>query len=193
MLRLYAQERFVEVPLEAPLQKRYAVSNYGRLMSFTDSMDDGSIIKGGRSEGYVTLRYKFKEEDKWRSKSFFVAKLVAENFIPNDDPEHKTYVLHLDYQRDNDRATNLKWATKEEMIEHSKKSPHVISARQRTIDHNIKSDGMKLTTTQVIRLKKELVNPNRKTRLKMLAKQFNISEMQLYRIKRGENWGHIKV
>ncbi|HLN96203.1 MULTISPECIES: NUMOD4 domain-containing protein [unclassified Flavobacterium] len=192
MLRLYASERFVEVPLDAPLQKRYAVSNYGRIISYTDKMENGQVIKGGRSEGYVTLRYKFKYNDTWRSKSFFVAKLVAEYFIPKDHPD-QTYVLHLDYQRDNDRASNLKWATKDEMIEHAKKSPHVISARQRTIAHNIASDGAKLTTTQVIRLKKELANPNRKTRLKMLAKQFNISEMQLYRIKRGENWGHIKV
>jgi hypothetical protein len=29
--------------------------------------------------------------------------------------------------------------------------------------------------------------------LKMLAKQFGISEMQLYRIKSGENWGHVKI
>jgi DNA-binding Xre family transcriptional regulator len=29
--------------------------------------------------------------------------------------------------------------------------------------------------------------------MKMLAKQFGISEMQVSRIKRGENWGHIKV
>jgi hypothetical protein len=26
-----------------------------------------------------------------------------------------------------------------------------------------------------------------------LAKKFGVSEMTLYRIKRGENWGHIKV
>ena len=44
MLRLFASERFVEVPLDAPLQKRYAVSNYGRLISFTDAMENGQII-----------------------------------------------------------------------------------------------------------------------------------------------------
>ena len=51
----------------------------------------------------------------------------------------------------------------------------------------------KLTETQVIRLKKKLFDPNRRTRLKILAKQFGVSEMQLHRIKTGENWGHIKV
>jgi DNA-binding Xre family transcriptional regulator len=42
-------------------------------------------------------------------------------------------------------------------------------------------------------LKKLISDPNRKTRLKMLAKQFGISEMQVSRIKSGENWGHIKI
>ena len=32
---------------------------------------------------------------------------------------------------------------------------------------------------------------NRKTRLKMIAKQFGISEMQVHRIKTGENWSYV--
>ena len=53
--------------------------------------------------------------------------------------------------------------------------------------------GQKLNSTQVMLLKKKIFDPNRKTRLKILAKQFGISEMQLYRIKSGENWSHIKI
>ena len=44
-----------------------------------------------------------------------------------------------------------------------------------------------------MRIKKMLANPNRKTRLRLIAKQFGISEMQLYRIKSGENWGHVEI
>ena len=29
--------------------------------------------------------------------------------------------------------------------------------------------------------------------MRIIAKQFGISEMQLYRIKSGENWGHVKI
>jgi hypothetical protein len=47
--------------------------------------------------------------------------------------------------------------------------------------------------TKVMRIKKMLQNPNRKTRIKMIAKQFGVSEMQIFRIKSGENWGHIVV
>jgi hypothetical protein len=65
--------------------------------------------------------------------------------------------------------------------------------KKKLIEYNIKADGPKLTETKVMRLKKILLDPNRKTRMKILAKQFGVSEMQLYRIKSGENWGHIKV
>jgi len=42
-------------------------------------------------------------------------------------------------------------------------------------------------------LKKILLDPTRKTRMKILARQFGVSEMTLYRIKSGKNWGHIKI
>ena len=41
--------------------------------------------------------------------------------------------------------------------------------------------------------RKKLLDPNRRTRLKVLAKQFGVSEMQLHRIKTGENWGDLQV
>ena len=69
----------------------------------------------------------------------------------------------------------------------------MIQARKNLLEHNIKSDGRKLTVTKVMRIKKMLQNPNRKTRIKMIAKQFGVSEMQIFRIKSGENWGHIVV
>jgi DNA-binding Xre family transcriptional regulator len=42
-------------------------------------------------------------------------------------------------------------------------------------------------------IKKILANPNRKTRMKIIARRFGISEMQLYRIKSGKNWGHVTI
>jgi predicted DNA binding protein len=64
---------------------------------------------------------------------------------------------------------------------------------RKLVELNKKRDGAKLTESKVRLLKKKIFDPNRKTRLKMLAKQFGISEMQLYRIKSGENWGHVKI
>lgn len=192
MLRIYPNEIFREFELEFPLKYRYAVSNRGRLVSFSENIREGNLLKGAYTDGYRTFRYEKRVNGKRTYKTLFVYKLIAQFFIPKDS-EDQTCVLHLDYVRDNDSLRNLKWATYEEALIHRNKSPHVIKSRQNLLEHNIKADGRKLTSTKVIHLKKLLNNPNNKTRIKMLAKQFGISEMQVHRIKRGENWGHIKV
>lgn len=192
MIRIYANEVFREIETEIPLTYRYAVSSKGRLISFSEKFTDGNVLKGSVSDGYKLFRYRMRVDGKPTTKAFFVYKLVAEFFIPKTSEDQK-HVLHLDYVRDNDAIENLRWATYEEMLAHRKKSPHVIKSKQKLIEHNIKADGRKLTTTSVIRLKKILAKPNQNTRIKILAKQFGISEMQINRIKRGENWSHIKV
>ncbi len=193
MIRLYPNEEFREIETKVPMKYRYAVSNRGRLISFTHEFRDGNLLGGSMSDGYKVFRYRRKnEEGKNIYTTHFVYKMVAEFFIPRTS-EDQNYVIHLDYVRDNDAVENLRWVTYEEAIAHRKKSPHVIESKRKLIEHNIKSDGRKLTSTSVIRLKKMLNDPNRKTRIKIIAKQFGISEMQVHRIKRGENWGHIKV
>lgn len=189
---MYPGEEFREIDIEKSLKFRYAISNYGRLASFSEKITEGNILNGGIIDGYRIFRYTIRVDGKKTYKYYFFYKLVAKYFIPKTS-EEQTYVLHLDYVRDNDVLRNLKWATREEMIAHGKKSPHVIRAKQNLLEHNIKADGKKLTSTKVILIKKMLQNPERKTRLKMIAKQFGISETHLKRIERGENWGHIKV
>ncbi len=188
MFRLYPNEEFKEVALKVPPKRRYAVSNYGRILSFSKEFSDGRIIKGADSDGYKTLCYKTSVKGKMKSHCYFVFKLVAEYFIPKTS-EDQAHVIHLDFSRNNDRVSNLAWVTKEEQMAHTRKSPNVIRAK------SVKrvGNGLKLTSTQVIHIKKRLQDPNRKTRIKMLAKQFGVSEMQINRIRTGENWGHIKV
>tara|TARA_R110002126_G_scaffold284572_2_gene434371 strand:+ start:1023 stop:1622 length:600 start_codon:yes stop_codon:yes gene_type:complete len=191
-IRVYPNEEFKEITVEDKLRLRYAVSNKGRLMSFADDMKFGRILKGSFSDGYKMFRYPVTIDGKIKTKHKFVSKLVAELFIPRTS-EDQTYVLHIDRVRDNDDYRNLKWATREEMLEHSRTSPFVKQARLNLIEHNLKSDGRKLTVTKVMLIKKLLANPNNPTRLKMIAKQFGVSEMQISRIKTGENWSQVKV
>lgn len=192
MIRFYANEEFREIETDIPLKFRYAVSNHGRLISFTENFMDGNVLKGSYADGYKIFRYGKSVNGKRSYKTLFIYKLVAEFFIPKTSDEQQ-HVLHLDYVRDNDLVKNLKWATYQEKLEHHKRSPHVINSMKKLVEHNIKADGRKLTTTSVIRLKKILSRPNQNTRIRILAKQFGISEMQIHRIKRGENWGHIKI
>jgi hypothetical protein len=192
MIRFFAHEIWKEVKVHPSLKLRYAVSNYGRFMSFTDNFKNGRLLKGSKVDGYPVFAHRIKVKGKTKDKKTFIHKLVAECFLKKKSEDH-VFVLHLDWYRSNNSVGNLKWVTREEMLEHNKKSPFVLAARKKLIQHNKIRDGLKLTSTKVILLKKKIADPNRKTRFKILAKQFGISEMQLYRIKSGENWGHIKV
>ena len=197
-LPFYPTEIFKEIRVENDdkLQLSYAISNYGRLVSFTDKIENGTLVNGSKQDGYRIWRYKIRDKNnKIRHKHCFLYKLVAEYFIPKTSDE-QVYVLHLDRNRANDYVENLKWATKAEMLEHSKKSPYVIAAKKKQLAQwreKRKHQGYKLTSTQVMLLKRRLHDPNRKTRLKIIAKQFGVTEMTLYRIKTGEIWGHIKI
>ena len=166
---------------------KYAVSNYGRVMSFKDTIENGNILKGGLIGGYPILKVRPKGKDK----TFYVHRLIGDCFIEKTAPDQE-YILHLDYEKTNNHISNLKWATKREMELHQQNSPYVKKARELRLLRKPQK-GHKLTSTQVLLLKKKIFDPNRKTRLKILAKQFGISEMQLYRIKSGENWSHVKL
>jgi hypothetical protein len=192
-VRIYPNEAFKEIYIDDKLQRRYAVSNKGRLVSFLDDIESGRLLKGALTDKYRMFRYKlYMEGGKIRNKHLFISKLVAEYFIPKTS-EEQVYVLHLDRKRDNDDFRNLRWATKEEMIEHSRKSPFVKQAKLNLIAHNLNSNGRKLTVTKVMLIKKLLAKPEQTTRLKMIAKQFGVSEMQIRRIKSGENWSQVKI
>lgn len=193
MLRFFATETFKEISFDGKLQLHYAISNFGRLVSYADKLEEGRFVKGTTIDGYRIFRYKIRDaENKLKHRHYFFYRLVANYFLTKSS-DQQVFVLHLDRNRGNDYVGNLKWATKAEMLAHSKSSPYVIEAKKNLIQNRIKSDGNKLTETQVIWLKKKLLDPDRKTRLKMLAKKFGVSTMTLHRIKTGENWGHIKV
>jgi hypothetical protein len=160
---------------------KYKVSNYGRIKSFINDPKNGKILKPSLISGYqvITLRKK----DKTRIKKY-VHKIVAEAFIEKQTPDHK-FVIHNDFNKTNNFHKNLIWATKKEKEDHQLLNPAWVATKGQITNS-------KLTEAKVKLLKKKINDPNRKTRLKMIARQFGISEMQLYRIKRGENWNKIE-
>lgn len=188
MIRFYPDEEWKRIEIgENTMKFKYAISNYGRIISYTDDVSNGRILKGGNIKGYPVLPLKISG----KRKTFYIHKLVGEYFLKKNSDAEK-YVIHLDYNKQNNYYRNLQWASKQEMENHQNSNPLVLASRE--IQKNKKPQvGMKLTSTDVIRIKKKLYDPNRKTRLKLIAKEFGISEMQLYRIKSGENWSHIKI
>jgi AraC-like DNA-binding protein len=70
---------------------------------------------------------------------------------------------------------------------HQQKSPAVLAYRSLN-----RKQGHKLTDVTVKRIKQLIFDKKRVRTMKQIAAQFGISEMQLYRIKSGENWSHVK-
>jgi HNH endonuclease/NUMOD4 motif len=191
MIKFFYNEKWKEFSLGYNSQKRYAISTYGRLMSFMDDMKHGEILKGSLTGGYNSFRYRIYANKKVINRNILLHRVVAEQFLPKED-EEKIFVIHLDFDKNNNRVDNLQWATKEQMQIHNKKNPAVIQQIETMVDNIRKGKKNKLNPSKVLYIRNKLDDPNRKTRMKMLAKQFDVSEMQLYRIKRRENWGHLK-
>ena len=76
------------------------------------------------------------------------------------------------------------------MIDHQQKSPAKIAYKK--VQAN-RTEGLKLNAKQVAAIKKTLNDKNRKITIKKLAEKFGVSEMTMYRIKSGENWGRVKA
>ena len=119
-----------------------------------------------------------------------IHRLVAEYFLNKPSDQH-TIVAHIDHNKLNNRATNLKWMTPEENYQHQKTSPLVIKENQeRRVRRKEHSRATKLTVTKVMLLKKML---NQGKPMKQLVKQFKITNTQIVRIKRGENWPDVQA
>ena len=158
--------------------QRYAVSTLGRVISYWNKLDNGYFLKPGLIGGKypsISLRVNGK------GKTFFINKLVAKAFL-KPPLAKQTFIIHLDHDRENNAAKNLKWATREEMNSHILNNPNRSLTASRP--------NQKLSESQVRKIKEKLKKG--KLSLKQIAAQFDISDMQVYRIKTGENWGHIE-
>lgn len=172
------------------MQRKYAVSNMGRIASYTKNAEkDGELLKGSEIEGYKVLR--LRVNGVYRALLFH--RLVADAFCKKPSAEH-TLVIHKNFKKQDNTAENIAWATREMVAEHNKKSPAVKAYRKKMQDAvpDIKK-GLKLSNADVKHIKKTLQSTNRKLTYKQIAEKFGVSEMAITRIKRGENWGHVSV
>ncbi len=79
--------------------------------------------------------------------------------------------------------------TPDENYEHQTQSPYVIKEKEERRERRKEnSRATKLSVTKVMLLKKML---GQEKPMKQLVKQFKVTDTQILRIKRGENWADI--
>ncbi|MEO6734062.1 MAG: NUMOD4 domain-containing protein [Ferruginibacter sp.] len=158
-----------------------------------------ATVKGDLENASLTLaklkeRISKKSSDDLKSRTIYyqalIHRLVAEYFVKQPSLAH-TLVAHLDYDKVNNRKSNLKWMTPEENYLHQRFSPNVIASKA-YVDGRRKEDARstKLSVTKVMLLKKLL---NEGKPMRQLVKQFKVTETQILRIKRGENWPEVQA
>lgn len=166
------------------LRNRYAVSSQGRIASCKEApLKDGKLLNGSLTTGYRTLNL----HRPGHKGTLYIHRELAKLFLKKPSPKHK-FVIHKNHNKLDNSVKNLKWATLEEMIRHQQHSPAKIAYKKRQANREV---GLKLTALQVRKIKNQLQNQSRKITIKQLADKYNVSEMTMYRIKSGENWGRI--
>ena len=194
MLVSYPGEVFTDIDLGVKRKLNYAISNFGRLISYKTYIKEGKLLNPNITNNLRVFRYKIpRDEGGYFHKHLMISRIVAEFFVYKPSEVHD-FVIHLDFDNTNDHYTNLKWVTEDEKYEHQRINPKVKKGHEkRIVKMRSMQQGAKLDTTQVMRIKRMIHDPKRKTRMRLIAKQFGISEMQLYRIKSGENWANVPM
>jgi NUMOD4 motif/HNH endonuclease len=167
------------------LRNKYAVSSHGRIASYKqDVLKDGKVLSGSLTTGYRTLNL-HRPDNKG---TLYIHREMAKLFLPKPPAAHK-YVIHRNHKKTDNHIKNLRWATLEQMIAHQQGSPAKIAYK---IKQANRTEGLKLSALQVKKIKSVLSDKNRNITIKRLAEKYGVSEMTMYRIKSGENWGRIK-
>ena len=181
-LKFRAAERWKELKLKrGTTTKRYAVSDKGRIVSFKTKIEEGYVLKPRLTQGYPSIT--IGRED--TRQNYYIHRLVAEYFCKQPSSKYN-FVIHVDHKKENNKASNLKWVQHDTQIEHAKKDPNVLIRMN-------PEEGPKLTADKVKLIKTALFKSKKQPTLKALAKKFRVSDMQIHRIKTGENWSHVKV
>jgi len=175
-LRKIEDEQWKEL---AFTDKKYEISNYGRIKSYCYDKVNGRIVKLGNIKGFYNVSLRVNGQ----KRSYLVHKLTAEYFVEKTS-ENQDVVIHLDWNKQNNFFTNLQWETKA----NSYKRMHKVLQEARKKAGKVVTSS-KLSTDDVAAIKGML---EKGVKQNLIAKLFCVSEMQVSRIARKENWPEIE-
>ncbi len=162
------------------IRNKFLVSNYGEVKSLY--FDPPKPLKHYKNMGYRAIPTR-KVDGK--NTLIYVHKIVGELYVPN--PDNLPKLIFVDHNKGNPDAYNLKWVDNEEFKGHMAKTHKSAYTYNQDFTPN-----NKLTRTQVAVIKKMMLDPKRKTRVKLIARQFGVSIGTIFSIKRGASWKDVQ-
>ena len=179
-LKFYPTEQVEIMRIKRTLKGyRYAVTNYGRVVRFNKTPEDGTFTKQYFISDDYPCVYILNNGKRVNA---LVHRLVAQYFLPKPPKDH-IFVIHKDRDNNNNKVSNLKWVNKAEHLQHAMAGDNWRNSYAKRKQYKLTEDRVRLIRRKI---------KEGKTRMKMIAKQFGITDMQIYRIKSGENWGWVK-
>jgi len=134
--------------------------------------------------------YLASEKERTNYMSILFHRMVADCFCKMKSSKHNI-VTHLDFNKTNNKVSNLKWVTQQECTDWQQKSPRVIAEKKTRFGRRfLESKGYKLTIPKVAMIKKHI---KAGVQLQKLAEKYNVSATHIKRIATGENWNDIKA
>ena len=89
----------------------YAITSCGKVWSYRSQK---FLSPAKNNSGYLYIHLYNKENEK--PKNYLIHRLVAEAYIPNDNPEEKTQVNHCSEIKTENHINNLTWITPKDNI-----------------------------------------------------------------------------
>ena len=167
---------------------------YSKLLkSGKKSFAHKQILKNLKKEiaiNKIVRKNLLKKDELTRTTNYskLVHRMVAENFCKIKSPQH-SIVTHLDFDKLNNKAENLKWVTQKQSTQLQRNNPTIIQSRINRIGKRpLNSKVYKLNTRDVMGIKKKLLKGKL---IAHLAVEYGVTQTQILRIKRGENWVNI--
>ena len=160
------------------------VSNFGNVRSITHKAGNGKTYQGKNlkpvltNSGYVNINL-ITGNDKDRIVKR-VHRLVAELFIPN--PDGKDEVNHIDGNKQNNRADNLEWVTRNENEQHAYDTGLI------TILKGSERPLAKLTENDVIKIREEYAKGCLQIEL---ASKYGVARQTISSIVNRKAWTHV--
>lgn len=152
-------------------EDRYTISNLGIVRSkLTNIIMKPSITKFG----YARINLRYKNSRKF--KSFFIHRLVAQNFLEN--PNNYKEINHIDCNKLNNCIENLEWCDRSYNVKYSYSNGN-------KCQKGINNGNHKLNIQQINEIKQLILN--NKTD-KEISKLYNVCSQTINNIRNNKNW-----